>query len=218
MSVLLIILCTKYVWIWFNLDIYTTPFQFSYRYLPFVLLFVFIAIFSRIRSNDLKLFLYSWTICYFILSMFLVQFQQKDNSYFSDLDACIGHGEYVNENFKCSSEEFRELSKRVIDSNKKEYKYDINGGVLSFNVNTKDNISITVPKIYYKGYVAYLNDKKLELKEGYSQFISIELPSNSEGKVCVYYRHPLWLKLLDLLCLVLVMINLVYIKLIKIKF
>lgn len=201
-SILMIILSTKYAWIWFNLDVYTTPLQFAYRYVPFVFAFLLIVILSKIKSKDLKLFLYSWTIIYFLISMCIIQIKPYSTPHFSDLDACVGHGEYVNKNFNCSSEEFRELSRKVTDKNNKEYEYSINGNIISFNIDTKEDTNITIPKLYYKGYVAYLDNNKLKISEGKSQFINITIKKNSKGIVKVYYKHPIWLIIWDIICLI----------------
>lgn len=63
--------------------------------------------------------------------------------------------------------------------------YVKNGGEQSF---------AEVPKLNYKGYVAYDQDKnRLEITNGYLNLINVTLPANYEGEITVRFKQPvLW--------------------------
>lgn len=201
----LTILGVRPIWVWFNKNVIITPFQFPFRYMIFILFFMMLIVFSRVKSRDLKLFLCFYSIIYTCICSLTLNFQITEE--YSNLDKYTGNGEYVSERFVCDTDEFAKLSSQVLDSNGREYDYQINGNSLVFDVTSDANIAISIPKLYYSGYVAYLDDRELEISEGYSQFVELKIPECSQGTVSVYYRHPIFLKILDLCCLLVVLVS-----------
>ena len=204
------------IWKILNLNVYITPFQFSFRYLVYVMLAMYILAFSKIKTHEFRLFISSYAIIYmvtFILAFGLGETEKMDE--YTQLDAYIGNGEYVSKDFTCTEKEFSVLSSQVSDNNGNKYDYHIDKNKVIVNkLQTDKNIKLTVPKLYYRGYIAKGgHGEKLNVSSGTSQFISVDIPAGFSGKMEVYYRHPLVLKLLDLICIMLVLIT--YIHLVR---
>lgn len=204
------------IWKILNLNVYITPFQFSFRYLVYIMLTMYILAFSKIKTHEFRLFISSYAIIYmvtFILAFGLGETEKMDE--YTQLDAYIGNGEYVSKDFTCTEKEFSVLSSQVSDNNGNKYDYHIDKNKVIVNkLQTDKNIKLTVPKLYYRGYIAKGgHGEKLNVSSGTSQFISVDIPAGFSGKMEVYYRHPLVLKLLDLICIMLVLI--IYIHLVR---
>ena len=145
-----------------------------------------------------------YTVLYLAVFIASFGFGEKVNEY-KQLDGQIGNGEYVSERFICNENEFLEMSTEVTDDTGRKYKYKTDGRSVSVKVkNGQQQIRLTIPKLYYKGYRAFLDGKKLRVTEGKSQFVCVEVPSGAHGTIKVYYKHPIWLIVRDGFCLVLV--------------
>lgn len=191
------------IWKWLNLKIVMLPLQFSFRYIVYLMLFFYIFAFGKV-NHDFKLFMQWYTVLYLAVFIASFGFGEKVNEY-KQLDGQIGNGEYVSERFICNENEFLEMSTEVTDDTGRKYKYKTDGRSVSVKVkNGQQQIRLTIPKLYYKGYRAFLDGKKLRVTEGKSQFVCVEVPSGAHGTIKVYYKHPIWLIVWDGFCLVLV--------------
>lgn len=208
-GVFLLIFSLSPVWNWFNLEVYMLPFQFSFRYLPFLLIVMYCLILDKVKNKDLRTFMCSWSIFYlFIIMLVKISIHIPLYDKYESIGKYTGNGEYVTDRFICTQSEFELLSTRIIDEDNIFYKYTEQDGKLIFSVNTDKDTYLTLPKLYYKGYVAYLNNKdELRIDEGYSQFIKVYVPQGSNGTIYCYYKHPAWLILLDLFCLIIVFMS-----------
>jgi uncharacterized membrane protein YfhO len=118
----------------------------------------------------------------------------------------IGHGEYLSDSYCCTEEEFDKLSTTVTDQYGNEYSYSEERGKLTVELDCEQNTILTLPKLYYKGYHASINGQAVCVDEGYSQFITVNVPEGTTGDMTLEYCHPTFLKILDLLCLIMVCI------------
>lgn len=203
--VALLLLSIKNVWGFINLNIYTFRMQFPIRYLPFILLVLLLLAFSSGISIKFKLYTLLYNFMYsFVLICLINGFVGNTflPSSINSTEGMIGNGEYLSKNFYYSEYELYTRSKILYDDNNNQYVYDISKGVLTFDINTTEDTVVYIPKLFYKGYVAYLDDTSLYIYEGQSQFAEIMVPENSSGVVTVFYKHPSRLKILDLICLV----------------
>jgi hypothetical protein len=125
-------------------------------------------------------------------------------------------GEYLQSNFKFTEDDIQYYSYHVSDQNGNEYEYKKDnpyGSVTVNNIETdNEELHLTFPKIYYKGYVAYdENGNKYKITDGYSQYCEVIIPPNTNiQSLTIIYNHPIWLRIWDLFCLVLVIILTIY--------
>lgn len=195
--VILIIFSLNPIWTWFNLNIYTLSFQFPLRYVPFLLVYLYIIVFKNC-NKELEIFLKSYTLFLFIILMIMYQISEKPNtSEYIKLDKYVGNGEYVSKDFKYTIEDL--LNTKVYDNNGIEYKYKEEKGKITIDINTNNTKEITIPKLYYKGYKVKMNGKELKILSKITNFIKVKVKGC--GKLEVYYEQPIWLQLLDLICL-----------------
>lgn len=106
--------------------------------------------------------------------------------------APTANGEYLPIGFDKESE----YNTKVIDLNNNiEYEYERNGSKLTFyyiNTESNEKIYINIPLIYYKGYIAYIENEQekeyLNASVGENGLISIEINNIKEGTVTVEYQ------------------------------
>lgn len=192
----LLILGQVYVWHWFNMNIFTLPFQFSLRYVPFILVYLYCVSFQYADSN-VQTFLKSY--CLFLIIILYIFYMLSDRLVvpeYDNIDKYVGNGEYVSKDFNYTPEELENIT---VKDNTKIYKYKENKGIIIADIDTKGTKLVTVPKLYYKGYRVLFNGKELKILSKITNFIQVE--AKGSGKLEVYYEHPFWLRLLDLWCL-----------------
>lgn len=114
-------------------------------------------------------------------------------------DLYIGNGEYVSSDFVLDADVFLKYSKNVLGNDNKSYPYKLQKDKLIVDLSNNTSKTITVPKLYYYGYVAKTSDGKyLNCAEGYSMFTSINV-EGIQDTIEVYYRQPIWLVLILIL-------------------
>lgn len=218
LSIFIIILSTTKIWLWFNLNVFLTPIQFSFRFLPYILLFILIVLFSRFNNKYYKLMLGLVMLISLCILPSKFNYSNNLNMKANLIDTYIGNGEYLSSDFSYDFETFLDKINIIIDSNDNIYNYSENKGIISFNIETNKEIQVMIPKLYYNGYVAYCNNQKLQVNWGESQFLEINIPKDMSGTIYVYYNHPIWLIFLALFSLgffVILIFNLIYVKLNK---
>ena len=205
--VLILIFSLKPIWTWFNTNVFMLPFQFSFRLLPYIMIVVYSIILDKVSSKDTKLYIIVWNFIYLTIFVIFLSLLSSPRSINND-NIAIGNGEYLSSNFGCSAEEFSAMSSSITDNEGNLYNFIKEAGAIKFDISAERDLVLTLPSLYYKGYVAYLDDsKELEVSEGYSQFVKLYIPSGTDGHISVYYKHPVILIFLDLLCLVIVSVS-----------
>lgn len=195
--VCLLILGLTQVWHWFNLHILTLPFQFSLRYVPFILVYLY-CISLQYAGKDLQIFLKSYVL--FLLILLFICYQLSNRPVmqeYTEIDKYVGNGEYVSKNFYYTPSE---IENATVHDNNTVYDYTEKKGKLVVEINTNGTKKITVPKLFYKGYKAKFNGENVKILSKITNFITVEVEGN--GTLEIYYSHPWWLKLLDLGCLI----------------
>lgn len=193
-----VVLGINFIWTAIN-DFISIPIQFPLRYLPFLLGIILILIVRRLNSDIAKFILILFSFISFSITCFSVKFENHEGGIIAKYAIYIGNGEYVSSNFLYDTETFKLYSKNVLgdDGTKYDYKIDKNKLVVDLSNNTSSVIS--VPKLYYYGYVAKTSDGSyLNSYEGYSMFTHIDVKDFS-GELTVYYKQPDWLVLLLIL-------------------
>ena len=196
LSIIGVVISISPVWS-FLYKIWKNPIQFPSRFLPVLLVFLLILSFKYFKSDFLKLILVLFCILDVIVSG-LIPSQKAEDSY--DTFKYVGNGEYLSDNFIFDSEVFKKYSNNVIGDDGNTYSYEIDKDKITINLETNTSSSVTVPKLYYKGYVADAEKGgQLECKEGYSMFTEINV-EGYVGKLIVYYQQPILLIYLLVVC------------------
>lgn len=205
---------TKPVWN-FITGHFGVPFiQFPVRYMPYVMAVLVILLLSRENSRRVQaaslLYAVLYQISYVMLLGYLLlgtsppdagglEGMKRYDSYY------VGNGEYVS-GFCLSPEEFGQTVSHVADEGGNYYAYVREKDRLVVSIDKqKEDIRIQIPKIYYHGYKAVMDDggshQELACTKGYSSLINVTVPAGSGGLLSVYYAHPPWLIALDGFCI-----------------
>lgn len=199
-------LCS-YIWI---------PIQFPVRYLPFVLVIILILTFRRVSNKMIRYIVVLFSlISVLCTSLTLVKPSDCSNSTFTSF-SYIGNGEYLSKNFIFDYDTFKKYSTTVIGDDGNTYNYKLDKNRLVVDLYNNISKTITVPKLYYNGYVAEdYSGNRLKCTEGYSMFTEIDVDSFN-GELQVYYKQPIYLVILlifdYLLGIVLVILTVKHIK------
>ena len=107
-----------------------------------------------------------------------------------------------------ASETYIKNRKLIVSSNKIiEYDYEIKNNILyiSFKNNNQDSY-LELPFVYYKGYSAYIDNKKIDTYEGINGLVNVNIDKNySSGKIKVFYEGTIlqkvtrWISILTLI-------------------
>ena len=201
--------------IWFLLfSNINNPIQFSMRYIPYILVVFLIICFRDTKSRLLiSICLLSCLPELVLASIFT---SPASSNVYDSFQNQVMNGEYLDSSFVWSKEEFLSLSSEVSDTDGNSYEYSIDKDKLYVelpSIKTTD-ITLTLPKLYYIGYEfhsLYIEDEtqglSLECTKGYSQFITVTVPSSCTDCFFVLeYKHPFVLVVLDFTCLVAVLL------------
>lgn len=205
---------TKPVWD-FITGHFGVPFiQFPVRYMPYVMAVLIILLLSRENNRRVQaaslLYAVLYQISYVMLLGYLLfgtsppdagglEGMKRYDSYY------VGNGEYVSD-FCLSPEEFGQTISHVADEGGNYYAYVREKDRLVVSIDKqKEDIKIQIPKIYYHGYKAVMDDggshQELACTKGYSSLINVTVPAGSGGLLSVYYEHPPWLIALNAVCI-----------------
>lgn len=203
LALLGVVISERSIWVCLN-EGWNNPLQFPVRFTPYIILLVMIFAYRYIGSRKLKVFLFCFCLTDLMLSSFMTSNDIGSIEQYTDLFCQVENGEYLDESFVWETDTFEYYSSHVTDEEGKEYQYseDNDGGItVSLDgVESSSIKSLTIPKLYYKGYKCYNGDKEIDLKMGYSQFIEVDMTNYKSGSIYVIYRHPVWLIVLNILC------------------
>lgn len=177
----------------FIYSFWKVPIQFPIRYLPFLLCIVLILIVRKISSLKFKYFIVFFSLLSLIIKSFTLGNSTSSFEYVPDTFSYTGNGEYLSDNFIYDYDTFKKYSTTVIgdDNTTYSYKLDKNKVIVDLSSNTSE--TITVPKLYYNGYVAEdSSGNRLKCTEGYSMFTEIDV-DGFNGELQVYYKQPIYL-------------------------
>ena len=189
-SIFFILLTTKlFPWDAFQHVLYFLQFPWRFNMIPAMILpFISSTIIDKFKnSNNLIIFM---VIVIGIISIESVTVFKNtkyvDKNNYNDYD--IMFGEYL----PVSTNEYYINNRKLIVSNNKDlefnYEREDNTLYINFKNNTEDT-SLELPYIYYKGYSAYINSKKLDTYEGKHGLVSIDVDKKyKEGKIKIFYE------------------------------
>ena len=216
-------------------DIFQMPIRFYYC----IIFYICYEIVINISSNK-KYLLYLFGFLEIYLCFMLFSFTINSTNSIVDLDDCVYDdlnsfsglavlsGEYLESKFEYNAMRnyidgvITEESCRLVDSSKNVY---VNGDVIDYTEDKEKIIieldqsgTVQFPKLYYRGYVLKdENGSVYDIWSGYSQFITANLPDEPHTYT-LYYSHPVWLKILFLLDLIIVGVCLIYVVFNKKKY
>lgn len=203
LAILGVVISERGIWIALN-ESWNNPLQFPVRFTPYIILVVMILAYRYLDSRRLKVFLFCFCLTDLVLVSFMTSDDIGDTAQYTDLFCQVENGEYLDESFVWETDTFDYYSSHVVDENGKEYGYEKSdkGGILIQldGVDMGGVQSLTIPKLYYKGYRCYNDGRSLPLEMGYSQFIEVDMSSYESGDILVVYEHPLPLVLLSIFC------------------
>lgn len=197
------------IWELFNIDVHLTLIQFPTRYFYYIVLGILIYC-IRFLFIAKKL-----NFCLILYSLFMVCciFGLKYNTDYKlhDSDNIIVNGEYLDKSFIWSGKTFNTMRSQVTDETGKKYKYHINKDKVIITVpEHTDDLTLTFPKLYYRGYRLTGEDNtSFKVEMGKSQFIKSNI-GKYHGKLVLQYVHPAWLVALDFITLFSALILTIY--------
>lgn len=168
--------------------------QFPLRYMMYVVLVLLILWFRNIEiPKKLKYALITISCIYSVVTPWGISASKHP----AVPNWQVSNGEYLHENFVDDTLVFDDLRTHVYDSNKNDYTYTEDKGVVTIQIDKKvPEGKILVPKLWYKGYRAYTAEgKRLNTRMGYSQFVLVEV-GDYQGEIKVFFKQEIWLLLL----------------------
>lgn len=173
---------------WYDLSFITKYIQFPIRLYYFIIVFLLIVIF---RYSDCK---WIWFSILCLIDMLIVTMDFSNSLSYEPYHEYIANGEYVSVNFSWNEEVFDYMKSHVTNQNGYEIDYNVDKNKVIVNIpNHTEDWTITVPKLYYKGYYC---DKGFNCYEGDNQFVSVDIGSFS-GVLSIYYKQPFMLILVQ---------------------
>ena len=171
------------------------PIQFPIRYLPFIAVFLLILVLRRFKSLFLMYSLVFVSLISVCVSSLTISPQESSTLTYDGNDSFIyvGNGEYLSKNFIFNYDTFKKYSSTVIGDDNNTYSYKLDKNKLIVDLSNNTSKTITVPKLYYNGYVAEdSSGNRLKCTEGYSMFTEIDV-DGFNGELQVYYKQPIYL-------------------------
>lgn len=170
-------------------------FQFPLRYMFYLLLGFYIIVVRRINKH-LLILMFVFSVPNLLL--FGGESDFKLNNIGDLYNYQFMNGEYLYDNFEFDLDKFESSRKVVIDENKDTYTYVKDKDILYIKYDTDETHTLSIPKLYYKGYVCKNIDNQVELPvlNGNMQFINITIPANSRGIYAIYYDAS-WMPILQ---------------------
>lgn len=196
------ILAVDTVW-YFIMSHINIPIQFPIRYIFYFVAVVLIICFRQgIKKPAFIVMLLS--CCFDLVALSIVPVE-PDTSDTPTSFYVVGNGEYLGNGFVWDVGVFNKLRSTVTDQNGTEYSYEVDDkGLLTVEIpEHSEDLTLTLPKLYYNGYEAWQTGKKYKVTRGYSNFISVDIGTDS-GTFYLQYKHPLWLQTLFYFSLILV--------------
>ena len=176
--------------VWMRLlDICNIPIQFPMRYMFYLLLGFYIIVCRRIEKKGVVVALFVLSIPNIIFRLYVSDMTLDMNTLTDLYTHQIVNGEYLSEDFDFNIDNFEERRNQVVDEKGNTYFYVKDKGKLYIKYDTNAKHTLTLPKLYYRGYVCRNIETNtiLEVQKGTSQFITITIPSNNNGIYEIYY-------------------------------
>ena len=124
-------------------------------------------------------------------------------------DYRVSNGEYLAKDFNWDADTFNHLIASC-ESSSHSFSYEKESRYTHIYVDIPTDEWITVPKLWYKGYIAVdESGKRYPCEMGYSQFVKIN-PQGYVGKITVYYAHTWWLYALEVFCYIMIGVGSIY--------
>ena len=225
------------VWALLN-KIWLIPIQFPCRFAPYIVLSIIVIL---LRNKDLTVWKRRIFIICCLPELILIPFVvvPDTSEALTEYSNQVINGEYLDKSFNWDLTDFEYKKSHVTDQDGNEYDFSVfpNKVVVSVYGNKDEDIQLTLPKLYYKGYTfsritipetfvtmdeeafynhtytPYITDT-YDVEMGDSQFIKVDI-GKSRGTFVLTYEHPVWLILLDMLTLITVVaftLNLIFYK------
>lgn len=201
------------VWVWLGRNIFTNPIQFPLRYgLFLVFLFLILCLrhcnISKLVFNVLVLIGIGNIFFSIVATYYMNENDTKANMY--DTVMYVGNGEYLDKSFIWDGKTFDTMRSQVTDEAGKKYEYHIDKDKVIITVpKHTDDLTLTFPKLYYRGYRLTGDGVSFNVEMGKSQFIKSNI-GKYYGKLVLQYVHPIWLVALDFITLFSALILTIY--------
>lgn len=205
--VISMILGCNHIWAWL-LERLPLFIQFPYRYVPFILVGLYLISFRKHSSK--LLFKILLLVCTFEVSFGLyfglcINHDNPNIGEPKDHFNEIGLGEYINSSFDRTFKVYDIMNeKKAYDfSTDTVYDYIQNKDEVIIDLRDNNSDKVTIFKLFYRGYKAYIvSDTKnydiiseVPISQGISQFIEINT-ENIDDFVMIRYEQPVWLVLI----------------------
>ena len=207
--------------------IWLVPIQFPCRFAPYIVLSILVIF---LRNKDLSIWKRRVFIICCLPELILMPFVVLPDTEVvaTEYSYQIINGEYLDKSFDWNLSNFEYKKNHATDQYGNEYNFSIfpNKVVVSVHGNEDEDIQLTLPKLYYKGYTfsrvtipetfAPMDEEEFynhtytpfitdtyDVEMGDSQFIKVDI-GNSRGTFVLTYEHPVWLILMDMITFIFV--------------
>ena len=239
-SLLATLVSIRYFWVLVN-KVWLNPIQFPCRFTAYIVLCILLVFLRNVELSKFKSRVF--VLCCLpelLLIPFVTEPVDRALLEYNNLYSYqVINGEYLDKSFNWSLSDFEYKKNHVTDQDGNEYNFSVfpNKVVVSVRGNKDEDIQLTLPKLYYRGYTfsrvevpetfATINEEEFynhtyslyitdtyDVEMGDSQFIKVDI-GTTRGTFVLTYEHPIWLILLDMLTLITVVafvLNLIFFK------
>ena len=168
---------------------FNVPIQFPLRYMFYLLLGFYIIVCRRIENKGIFIVLFLISIPNIMFRFHVGNVDLKMNTLAELYNHQMVNAEYLSDDFDFDLDTFERHRNEVVDEDGTQYVFVKDKDVLYVKFNTDEEHTLTIPKLYYNGYVCENTEthNQLQVNKGISQFISVTIPSNSRGIYAIYF-------------------------------
>ena len=168
---------------------FNVPIQFPLRYMFYLLLGFYIIVCRRIENKGIFIVLFLISIPNIMFRFHVGNVDLKMNTLTELYNHQMVNAEYLSDDFDFDLYTFERHRNEVVDEDGTQYVFVKDKDVLYVKFNTDEEHTLTIPKLYYNGYVCENTEthNQLQVNKGISQFISVTIPSNSKGIYAIYF-------------------------------
>lgn len=165
------------------------PIQFPLRYMFYLLLGFYIIIGRRIENKGIFIVLLVISLPNIMFRFHVGGMDLKMTTLAELYNHQMVNAEYLSEDFDFDLDAFEQHRNEVVDEEGTQYTFIKDKDRLYVKFDTDEGHTLTVPKLYYKGYVCENTEthNRIEVNKGISQFISVTIPNKCKGIYEIYY-------------------------------
>jgi hypothetical protein len=198
LSLVAVIIGIKPIWLAINSKV-NIFFQFPVRYEFYLLVFCLIPIIDYTNVKIIKVLMVICTLDIIFTGAFTINSEPITDEPLTDFDYQIGCGEYLGKTFTHEKSYYDYVISGVHTQDGSLINYEVDKNKLILHIpDHSDDYTLTLPKLYYKGYIT--SDSSIKCYSGYSNYLTIDIGTYS-GDLVVYYNQPIFLRILQLFCI-----------------